>query len=148
VLDGAGAIPSAAHTRSWPTRELNGIIYLWHDTASRPPLWEPLPFPAPSSGLFSLLRSLCGASRTTYSHGSTAQGQALSPPSSSAAVSQGSVGTWLGCDGGWRFHGRTRHFVSVHIQDIPENGVDIKHFDHLHTPLYVCWDVFECDEMC
>jgi 3-ketosteroid 9alpha-monooxygenase subunit A len=32
--------PSRRRLRVWPLRELNGLIYVWHDSAGRPPSWE------------------------------------------------------------------------------------------------------------
>ncbi|XP_038124189.1 cholesterol 7-desaturase nvd [Cyprinodon tularosa] len=37
-------------------------------------------------------------------------------------------------NGQWVYRGRTEHFINAHIQEIPENGADIPHLDHLHTP--------------
>jgi cholesterol 7-dehydrogenase len=31
------------------------------------------------------------------------------------------------------YRGRTTHYINCHIQDIPENGADIKHFKYVHT---------------
>ncbi|XP_026153866.1 cholesterol 7-desaturase [Mastacembelus armatus] len=36
--------------------------------------------------------------------------------------------------GEWIYRGRTEHFISAHIEEIPENAADIAHLDHLHTP--------------
>ncbi|XP_034048140.1 cholesterol 7-desaturase [Thalassophryne amazonica] len=36
--------------------------------------------------------------------------------------------------GEWVYRGRTEHFVSAHIQEIPENAADAAHLAHLHTP--------------
>jgi 3-ketosteroid 9alpha-monooxygenase subunit A len=30
-----------AHTRSWPVREVSGLVYLWHAADGSPPCWEP-----------------------------------------------------------------------------------------------------------
>ncbi|XP_023242861.1 cholesterol 7-desaturase-like [Centruroides sculpturatus] len=35
--------------------------------------------------------------------------------------------------GSWTYKGRSEHIVSCHIQEIPENGSDIKHFDCIHS---------------
>jgi len=34
----------------------------------------------------------------------------------------------------WIFRGRTVHSINCHIQEIPENGADVAHLDHLHGP--------------
>jgi len=34
----------------------------------------------------------------------------------------------------WIFRGRTEHRINCHIQEIPENGADVAHLDHLHGP--------------
>ncbi|XP_061555133.1 cholesterol 7-desaturase nvd isoform X3 [Phycodurus eques] len=36
--------------------------------------------------------------------------------------------------GEWVYRGRTEHFVSAHIEEIPENAADLSHLTHLHTP--------------
>ncbi|XP_013885623.1 cholesterol desaturase daf-36 [Austrofundulus limnaeus] len=36
--------------------------------------------------------------------------------------------------GQWVYRGRTEHFVSSHIQEIPENAADVTHLGHLHIP--------------
>ncbi|CAG5867225.1 unnamed protein product, partial [Menidia menidia] len=33
----------------------------------------------------------------------------------------------------WVYRGRAEHFISAHIQEIPENAGDIAHLNHLHT---------------
>ncbi|TKS84200.1 Cholesterol 7-desaturase [Collichthys lucidus] len=65
----------------------------------------------------------------------------------------GQVLVWFHCDGEephwtvpeheevikgeWVYRGRTEHFISAHIQEIPENAADIAHLAHLHTPSIV-----------
>uniref|UniRef100_A0A3Q3ILA7 3-ketosteroid-9-alpha-monooxygenase oxygenase component-like C-terminal domain-containing protein n=1 Tax=Monopterus albus TaxID=43700 RepID=A0A3Q3ILA7_MONAL len=65
----------------------------------------------------------------------------------------GQILVWFHCDGEapqwtvpeqqeitkgeWVYRGRTEHFINAHIQDIPENGADIFHLAHLHTPGFV-----------
>jgi len=34
----------------------------------------------------------------------------------------------------WIYRGRTQHQINCHIQEIPENGADVAHLDHLHGP--------------
>ncbi|XP_028317975.1 cholesterol 7-desaturase [Gouania willdenowi] len=36
--------------------------------------------------------------------------------------------------GEWVYRGRTEHFISAHIQEIPENAADVAHLAYLHTP--------------
>ncbi|AGC46114.1 Rieske family iron-sulfur cluster-binding protein [Myxococcus stipitatus DSM 14675] len=36
----AQKIPPGARLRSWPVREVNGLIMVWHHGAQRPPSWE------------------------------------------------------------------------------------------------------------
>jgi len=36
----AKRIPPAARIRAWPTREKNGIVFLWYDAQEREPSWE------------------------------------------------------------------------------------------------------------
>jgi len=38
-------VPEFAKTRSWPVREVNGIIIMWHDPEGGEPTWEPIRFP-------------------------------------------------------------------------------------------------------
>lgn len=33
------------------------------------------------------------------------------------------------------FHGKTDHIVNSHIEEIPENGADLHHLNHLHEPI-------------
>ncbi|XP_033095438.1 cholesterol 7-desaturase-like isoform X2 [Anneissia japonica] len=33
-----------------------------------------------------------------------------------------------------RYQGYTEHVVNAHIQEVPENGADLNHLTHLHTP--------------
>ncbi|CAG0920178.1 unnamed protein product [Notodromas monacha] len=37
-------------------------------------------------------------------------------------------------DGQFAFCGRSEHYISTHIQDLPENGSDVAHLNVLHTP--------------
>ncbi|XP_035229571.1 cholesterol 7-desaturase-like [Stegodyphus dumicola] len=37
-------------------------------------------------------------------------------------------------EGRWIFRGRTEHEAKCHIQEIPENGADVAHLHHLHSP--------------
>jgi len=37
-------------------------------------------------------------------------------------------------NGNWHYRGRTEHEIMAHIQEIPENGADIQHINHLHVP--------------
>ncbi|CAL1569651.1 unnamed protein product [Knipowitschia caucasica] len=62
----------------------------------------------------------------------------------------GQIYVWFHCDGEepqwevpeqeeisrgeWVYRGRTEHYVSAHIQEIPENAADIAHLGHLHQP--------------
>lgn len=62
----------------------------------------------------------------------------------------GQIYVWFHCDGlepqwdvpeqeeisrgKWVYRGRTEHYVSAHIQEIPENAADIAHLGHLHRP--------------
>ncbi|XP_072310932.1 cholesterol 7-desaturase nvd [Eucyclogobius newberryi] len=62
----------------------------------------------------------------------------------------GQIYLWFHCDGvepqwdvpeqeeisrgEWVYRGRTEHYVSAHIQEIPENAADIAHLGHLHRP--------------
>jgi len=34
----------------------------------------------------------------------------------------------------WVYRGRTEHRINCHVQEIPENGADVAHLDHLHGP--------------
>lgn len=36
------------------------------------------------------------------------------------------------------FRGESVNYVNCHVQEIPENGADIRHFDFLHTKLFDC----------
>lgn len=38
--------------------------------------------------------------------------------------------------GKWKYHGRTEHFVSAHIEEIPENGADVAHLFQVHGPMF------------
>lgn len=35
----ADKVPSFAKTNSWPVREVNQVVYVWHDVDGREPLW-------------------------------------------------------------------------------------------------------------
>ncbi|XP_072015577.1 cholesterol 7-desaturase nvd-like isoform X1 [Amphiura filiformis] len=37
-------------------------------------------------------------------------------------------------NGELKYHGFTEHYVNAHIEEIPENGADVAHLYHLHTP--------------
>ncbi|KJE94081.1 Rieske domain-containing protein [Capsaspora owczarzaki ATCC 30864] len=37
--------------------------------------------------------------------------------------------------GSWTFRGYTEHNINAHIQEVPENGADIAHLKHVHSPL-------------
>jgi len=39
----------------------------------------------------------------------------------------------------FRFDGKTEHRVSAHIQEIPENGADVRHLTTVHSPSVVEW---------
>jgi len=39
-IPGASRIPQRARLRSWPLRELNGVIFLWHAADGAAPTWE------------------------------------------------------------------------------------------------------------
>ncbi|XP_031569651.1 cholesterol 7-desaturase-like isoform X2 [Actinia tenebrosa] len=51
---------------------------------------------------------------------------------------EGAESSWIPEDlngiqsGKWVYRGRTTHQVNAHIQEIPENGADLNHLDHLH----------------
>lgn len=67
-----------------------------------------------------------------------------------SAELNGQIYVWFHCDdeppqwdvpeqheitvGAWVYRGRTEHYVSAHIQEIPENAADIAHLGHLHEP--------------
>uniref|UniRef100_A0A8C4QVF0 cholesterol 7-desaturase n=1 Tax=Eptatretus burgeri TaxID=7764 RepID=A0A8C4QVF0_EPTBU len=36
--------------------------------------------------------------------------------------------------GEWVFRGRTEHYITAHIQEIPENAADFAHLQYVHTP--------------
>ncbi|ESO85922.1 hypothetical protein LOTGIDRAFT_130105 [Lottia gigantea] len=38
-------------------------------------------------------------------------------------------------DGSWKYGGRTEHYVNSHIEEIPQNGADVVHLEHVHSPL-------------
>jgi phenylpropionate dioxygenase-like ring-hydroxylating dioxygenase large terminal subunit len=40
-IPGAAKIPPKAALRTWPVREQNGVIFVYHDSAGAPPMWEP-----------------------------------------------------------------------------------------------------------
>lgn len=40
------------------------------------------------------------------------------------------------------FHGKTEHFVTCRLQDIPENGADVYHLGFLHSPYLLRWVPF------
>eukprot|EP01095_Lingulamoeba_sp_RSL-Kostka_P014192 TRINITY_DN611_c3_g1_i1.p1 TRINITY_DN611_c3_g1~~TRINITY_DN611_c3_g1_i1.p1 ORF type:complete len:504 (-),score=140.15 TRINITY_DN611_c3_g1_i1:42-1553(-) len=42
-------------------------------------------------------------------------------------------------DGSFTKHGITKHEVSAHIQEIPENGSDVAHLNILHTDFVIHW---------
>jgi cholesterol 7-dehydrogenase len=35
----------------------------------------------------------------------------------------------------WTYQGQTTHYINCHIEEIPDNGADIAHFGHLHSPI-------------
>jgi len=37
--------------------------------------------------------------------------------------------------GEWVFRGRSEHYVNAHIEEIPENGADVAHFEPVHSAL-------------
>ena len=37
------------------------------------------------------------------------------------------------------FHGKTEHFTSCQLQDMPENGSDVNHFNFLHKDFIQPW---------
>jgi len=39
------------------------------------------------------------------------------------------------------FHASLENHVEAHIQEIPENGSDSAHFEHLHTPFHWCFKI-------
>ncbi|XP_061165164.1 cholesterol 7-desaturase nvd-like [Saccostrea echinata] len=38
-------------------------------------------------------------------------------------------------NGDWIYRGRTEHYISCHIEEIPENGADLQHLECVHSPL-------------
>ncbi|XP_067143676.1 cholesterol 7-desaturase nvd-like [Centruroides vittatus] len=45
----------------------------------------------------------------------------------------------------WRYKGRTQHTVNCHIQEIPENGADIAHFNNIHQASIFSGNNFHTD---
>lgn len=52
AIDGTMVIPPGSNLRKWPTRELNGVVYVWHDAEGREPLWEVEQVPEIASGAY------------------------------------------------------------------------------------------------
>ncbi|XP_022093061.1 cholesterol 7-desaturase-like [Acanthaster planci] len=54
---------------------------------------------------------------------------------------EGAEPTWFPLEveeitsGKMKYHGITEHFINAHVEEVPENGADIAHLGHLHSPI-------------